>query len=271
MEKMILSNDECVHPVSPPDCNTSDENNNSMDFELPSVHSCHACDFVGSHIRELNDHLRKHTVKECPHCNKFIQYTCHRNHIIKCQETPAEVHSCGKCDYKTPWPSALRRHMLIHERDHKCDVCMKSFEDEETLKRHRETHSGGEFKCEECDKTFTSLFARSRHQKNHHRMIQSEAGFMMLDIEQMANTAHDPGPHHKCHEPGCGYVADRKDRLNHHILTRHKSVSSPRKVYKCDGCSYLTSKASNFRVHLLTCRSCIPESSQSSRSSSSSK
>ena len=63
MEKMILSNDECVHPVPPPDCNTSDENNNSMDFELPSVHSCYACDFVGSLIRELNDHQRKRTIK----------------------------------------------------------------------------------------------------------------------------------------------------------------------------------------------------------------
>ena len=172
---------------------------------------------------------------------------------------------------QTKWISAFRCHQEIHGRQFKCDLCKKSYDDEETLKRHRETHSGGDFKCKECDKTFTSLFARSRHQKNHHRMIQSEAGFMMLDIEQMANTAHDPGPRHKCHEPGCGYVADRKDRLNHHILTRHKSVSSPRKVYKCDGCSYLTSKASNFRVHLLTCRSCIPESSQSSRSSSSSK
>ena len=132
---------------------------------------------------------------------------------------------------------------------------MKSFEDEETLKRHRETHSGGEFKCDECDKTFRSLYARTRHKKNHHRMIISGANFMMLDIEQMANTgpAHDPGPHHKCHEPGCGYVADRKERLNQHIINRHKSVPRQRKVYKCDGCSYTTSQSRHFRVHLLTC------------------
>ena len=34
-----------------------------MVFELLSVHSCYACDFVGSLIRELNDHQRKRTVK----------------------------------------------------------------------------------------------------------------------------------------------------------------------------------------------------------------
>ena len=34
LEKMILSNDECVNPV-PRDSDTSDENNNSMDLKLP--------------------------------------------------------------------------------------------------------------------------------------------------------------------------------------------------------------------------------------------
>ena len=37
LEKMILSNDECVNPV-PRDSDTSDENNNSMDFEIASDH-----------------------------------------------------------------------------------------------------------------------------------------------------------------------------------------------------------------------------------------
>ena len=32
MEKMILSNDECVHPVPPSDCNTSNENNSTVWF-----------------------------------------------------------------------------------------------------------------------------------------------------------------------------------------------------------------------------------------------
>ena len=32
MERMILSNDECVHPVPPSDCNSSDENNSTVWF-----------------------------------------------------------------------------------------------------------------------------------------------------------------------------------------------------------------------------------------------
>ena len=254
---MIESNDECVNPVPPRDNDISDENNNSMDYEIPSesVHACYACEFVAGHLLELRDHERKHTVKECPHCNSFIHYTSHRGHIIRCQKTPHEVHACDKCDFKTPWIQSLRLHLVIHNREFKCDLCKKSFDNKETLKRHKETHSRGDFKCEDCDKTFSTLYSRSCHRKTHHRMIQSEAGFMMLDIEQMANTAHDPGPRHKCPERGCDYVADRKDRLNQHILNRHKSVPSPRKAYRCDGdgCTYTTSHSSHFRVHLLTC------------------
>ena len=62
LEKMIESNDECVNPVPPRGNDISDENNNSVDYESPSEHACYACDFVASHLRELRDHERKHTV-----------------------------------------------------------------------------------------------------------------------------------------------------------------------------------------------------------------
>ena len=62
LEQMILSNDECVNPIPPRDTDTSYESNNSMDYEIPSEHACYACDFVASHLRELRDHERKHTV-----------------------------------------------------------------------------------------------------------------------------------------------------------------------------------------------------------------
>ena len=88
-------------------------------------------------------------------------------------------------------------------------------------------------------------------------MIQAEGvGFMMLDIEQMANTNSTPkkARHYKCPEEGCPHVSQSKVRLNHHILNRHKAISRPRKVYQCNGCKYTTSRSSHFRVHLLRCK-----------------
>ena len=35
LENMILSNDDCVHPIPPRDCNTSDENNTVWILKLP--------------------------------------------------------------------------------------------------------------------------------------------------------------------------------------------------------------------------------------------
>ena len=122
LEQMIESNDECVNPVPPRGNDISDENNNSVDYESPSEHACYACEFVAGHLRELRDHERKHTVKECPHCNTFIHYKSHRGHIIRCQKTPPEVHACDKCDYKTPLIQNLRRHLEIHNMGFKCDL-----------------------------------------------------------------------------------------------------------------------------------------------------
>ena len=260
LEKMISSNKDCLNAIPPPDIDT-DANNNSMDdWDRPAADlACYACDFVGEHRRELNDHHRSHTVKECPHCEKFIHHNSVKNHMIKCQKTDPEVFSCDQCDYETKWISALRSHkQKIHNREYKCDLCTKSFICQETLTRHKQTHTvtGDGFRCEECNKTFKTLATRDRHRKSQHLVLQSEVGFMMLDMEQMANTApaHKKGERHKCPMEGCPHVAQSKAKLNRHILHRHKTVSSPRKVYKCDGCQYSTSKTSNFRVHLLRCK-----------------
>ena len=72
MERMILSSDDCVHPVPPLPEAESDDNNNSLDDGPASDLACYACEFVAGHRRELNSHLWIHFVKECSHCQKFI-------------------------------------------------------------------------------------------------------------------------------------------------------------------------------------------------------
>ena len=59
MERMIVSNDDCIHPVSvplPPHRNDfSDDNNNSLeDIGVVSDLSCYACGYLAEHRRELN-------------------------------------------------------------------------------------------------------------------------------------------------------------------------------------------------------------------------
>ena len=120
LEKMISSNNNCLNAIPSPDIDT-DANNNSMDdWDRPAADlACYACDFVGEHRLELYGHLRSHTVKECPHCEKFIHFSSLNTHIVKCQKAAPEVFSCDQCDYETKWISALRSHkQKIHNREH---------------------------------------------------------------------------------------------------------------------------------------------------------
>ena len=67
LEKVILSMEDCVHSIPPPEIDT-DANNNSMDDWDRPAHdlACYACDFFADHRCQLNYHHRIHTVKEYP-------------------------------------------------------------------------------------------------------------------------------------------------------------------------------------------------------------
>ena len=157
MERMILSNDDCVHPVPPL---VPDLNNNSLDDSPASDLACHACEFVASHRRELNSHHRVHFVKECSSCSKFIPENAATSHRAKCSEGPPVTHPCGQCDYTSVFIHDVRAHeKRVHGGEHKCNICMKAFDDEEKLSRHHEAaHSGGSVKCQDCDKRSLFLF-----------------------------------------------------------------------------------------------------------------
>ena len=76
IEKMIVSNDDCIYPVSVPvpyRNDTSDDNNNSLeDIGVVSDLSCYACGYLAEHWRELNKHTETHIEKRCQECERFI-------------------------------------------------------------------------------------------------------------------------------------------------------------------------------------------------------
>ena len=54
LEKVILSMEDCIHSIPPPEIDT-DANNNSMDDWDRPAHDL-TCDFVADHRGQLNDH-----------------------------------------------------------------------------------------------------------------------------------------------------------------------------------------------------------------------
>ena len=271
MERLILSSDNCVSPVPPlsPDVNGNTDTDSSMDDDVRPDLACEGCDLVCESKEKLKNHQKVHTVEECNGCDKFILSNNFSTHSKKCLGTPSKVHSCDKCDFKTKWPRSLREHKQIHERGgFQCNICRRVFDNEVDLVRHKEAHEGGEFQCSECPKTFKHMFTRDRHFRSHHRMIQSQVGFMVLDTDQVTNTdrgGHGGGGGHggekkqsgfECPEPGCNRRYRERALLERHIRNQHQDKpSTPKKLYKCDGlrCDYISQRPRDFRRHLQSC------------------
>ena len=100
LERMILSNDDCLHPVkapAPPCRNDVSDDNNNISLEedyVVSDLSCYACGHVAEHRRELFQHVRTHSVKECVDCSRFIAVNSIRSHVIKCKNDITNLLSC---------------------------------------------------------------------------------------------------------------------------------------------------------------------------------
>ena len=261
MERLILSSDNCVSPIPPlsPDENGNTDTDSSMDDDVRNDLACPGCDLVCESKDKLKVHQHVHTVTECNVCNKFILHNNFSNHVKKCQGVPAKSHSCDKCDFKTIWPQSLRVHKQIHERGgFQCGTCRTVFDNEVDLVRHKETHEGGEFQCPECPRTFKHLFTKDRHYRSHHRMIQSEVGFLMLDTDQVINTGggEQRRAGFECPEPGCNRHYRERSLLERHIRNQHQDKpSTPKKLYKCDGlrCDFISQRPRDFRRHLQSC------------------
>ena len=76
-------------------------------------------------------------------------------------------------------------------------------------------------------------------------MIKTDGGFMKMEHK----VKKEPG--FGCSVEGCDRRFERRARLDKHIVRAHtKREVSPRKIYKCDHCSYVSYKPSHFRQHL---------------------
>jgi hypothetical protein len=83
-------------------------------------------------------------------------------------ESRLSCHECGNC-YTTSY--ALKRHCKVHHSFNirfKCNLCKKSFLEENSLRRHKIIHTGIKpFRCEVCGKRFSDSSNFTRHGRIH--------------------------------------------------------------------------------------------------------
>ncbi|GME85387.1 unnamed protein product [Ambrosiozyma monospora] len=102
-------------------------------FKCPTCQKCFSLESM------LEQHSRIHTGEkpyECKHCGKFFKtsssLTIHSR--IHSGVKPMVCNICGKRFNES---SNLTKHMRIHLRRFRCDLCLKSFDDEAKFVKHR--------------------------------------------------------------------------------------------------------------------------------------
>ncbi|CAG9134283.1 unnamed protein product [Plutella xylostella] len=147
---------------------------------------------------------------ECSYClRKFAKKVTLAAHA-KRHENPPTSHVCIICKRDFRHRAHLDNHILsVHttQDGYKCDYCLKSFPNEDSLKLHKEAHnSEKKHKCPMCEKAFNMLSTLRDHIRVH--------------------TGEKP---YLC--PTCGKGFTQNTNLQEH-LRRHQGI----KPFKCEMC-----------------------------------
>ncbi|XP_059056414.1 zinc finger protein 665-like isoform X6 [Achroia grisella] len=134
-------------------CNTKFSGYLQKQRHLAEVHDiqplkfeCQICQKVFFGRRTLNDHTKRHHLKERPN-------------------------PCTYCDMKFYMKSELAEHMLKHTgvKKFECDFCSKLFVRKKNLQTHLRIHDNDRrHKCDMCEQTFVQISALQWHMKTRH-------------------------------------------------------------------------------------------------------
>lgn len=205
--------------------------------------------------------------KECNFTFKLLGAFQNHKRDSKC------VFSCNYCGkiFTSRYYSNYLSHLKYHkkERPHKCDVCGKTYIEEQTLKIHIRTHTGDRpYVCDHCGKRFYSSSHLLCHKNNMHSeklevfkcdvcsAVLSTLGNLRVhkktvhvhdrpysceicgkafktrkSLEQVHATVHMAVYPFRCDFNGCGKTFKRAEGLSDH-KRRHNNERS----HFCDNC-----------------------------------
>ncbi|XP_046906356.1 zinc finger protein 711-like [Hypomesus transpacificus] len=134
------------------------------------THQCPNCEHKSTNSSDLKRHVISVHTKDFPHKCDMCEKGFHRpSELKKHAETHkvGRLHQCRHCQFKTPDPFTLSRHILsVHTKDlpFKCKRCRRGFRHQLELKKHMKTHSGRKvYQCQYCEYSSSDASGFKRH------------------------------------------------------------------------------------------------------------
>ncbi|XP_059615146.1 zinc finger protein OZF-like [Phlebotomus argentipes] len=200
--------------------------------------------FLHKHMQSQHKGLPKSagTVPYCTICKKSFPNVDTLVEHVKTHQ-PKRRYECADCGMRFSNKNVLGKHLRIGHLKvttttkkkkkkllHKCDICLKRFDELYKLKMHRKKHSSLKpFICELCKGRFNTLKALQIHMENHEMLEGSEKMCIY-----------------------CTHESDTKRAMKKHLQTLHRGL--PRIVtdfpFKCTVCRSIYNKLDDLKDHV---------------------
>ena len=132
-------------------------------------YQCMVCSRQFQRSNELRIHMESHNDKDlkCDECDRYFRGPNRlRRHKACVHKTR---YKCSYCRRPFGERYAFLEHLKLHEKDCLCDVCGKTFHDNNRLSIHKRTHSAEkDYKCSLCLCVFRIKGRLLNHVKKHH-------------------------------------------------------------------------------------------------------
>ncbi|KAH1003735.1 hypothetical protein HUJ04_003605 [Dendroctonus ponderosae] len=221
---------------------------------------CTHCDRKFQMKYLLVQHLKKVHFKECnnfacQYCTKqFAQEERMKRHIDNVHYNQFK-YSCSHCDRGFNFKYELLRHEEFKHLGLKltCNVCSKSFKNEQYFKEHQKTHDPeykkDEFLCCFCSKILTHVKSYKVHMKSH----TGEAVASVCDICGKNLTSKASLRHHmRIHTGEKPFQCDvcGKSFTTTSLLRTHRVVHTKEKPFQCHMCSKSFTQKGSLNIHV---------------------